>query len=72
MYIKWHRSRNWLHETKKQELERRLKAVESSVRNAHDRINQFDERMYEQLIKADTSINDDGDIDDSSNHSVSQ
>ena len=37
--------KNWLHETKDQEFLRRLQAVESSVQNAHDRINHFDERL---------------------------
>ena len=35
---------NWLYETRNQELERRLRAVESSTRNAHDRINDLDLR----------------------------
>ncbi len=35
---------NWLGETRRQEQERRLRAVEASVRNAHDRINDLDLR----------------------------
>jgi lipopolysaccharide biosynthesis protein len=35
---------NWLGESWKQEYMRRLLAVESSVRNAHDRINDLDTR----------------------------
>jgi hypothetical protein len=44
--ITWlRRPRNWRGETSKQELERRVKALEASVQSAHDRINEFDERF---------------------------
>jgi hypothetical protein len=38
------RPRNWRGETRNQELERRVKALEASVQSAHDRINEMDER----------------------------
>jgi hypothetical protein len=49
--------RNWLYETKTQELERRVKALEASVVAAHDRINDINEREN---------------FGDSGNHSVPQ
>lgn len=39
------RRRNWMGETKKQELERRVKALEESIPAAHERINDLDERL---------------------------
>lgn len=46
-YHWWHRfnPRNWRGETWRAEFERRVKATEASVRSAHDRINDFNERM---------------------------
>jgi hypothetical protein len=38
-------ARNWRGETKTQELERRVKALESSLPAAHERINDLDERL---------------------------
>ena len=43
----WHRfnPRNWRGETWRAEYERRVRALEASVQNAHDRINDFNERL---------------------------
>jgi hypothetical protein len=41
----WLSPRNWRGETSRQELERRVKALEASVQSAHDRINEMDERL---------------------------
>jgi predicted nucleic acid-binding Zn-ribbon protein len=48
----WLRKKNWLHETKIQELERRVKALEASVQSAHDRINELDERLGRHAASA--------------------
>jgi len=45
---RWWQRRNWLGESKNQEFLRRLQAVESSVRNAHDRINEIDSRKADR------------------------
>jgi hypothetical protein len=47
MIIWLRRPRNWRGETTRQELERRVKALEASVQSAHDRINEVDERLGE-------------------------
>jgi hypothetical protein len=41
----WFNPRNWRGETSRQELERRVKALEASVQSTHDRINEVDERL---------------------------
>lgn len=43
--------RNWLWETRRQEQERRLKAVEASIQSVHDRVNELDERFGAYLLE---------------------